>query len=174
MISVLKMSIGGIEHVPPFGIQQKPIICSDINGLNGGFGSDFSSQIRMVRLATLTGMPVSDDTSVPSQMLGIDSSGNTTSCPMSRNDHESNEARLSETARTHTGNVLALGSGLKSHGTSEVVLGGKASWQRSATHHKHDSFSFPSDLNVSFRRTVSPSSNVQIDAPQQPDLALQL
>jgi hypothetical protein len=107
----LKSSIGGIEPVPPFGIQQKHIICSDINGLNGGFGSDFSPQIRMVRLATPTGMPVSDDTSVPSQMLGIDSSCNTAICPMSRDDHESNEAGFSETARTHSGNLLALGSG---------------------------------------------------------------
>lgn len=170
----LKSSIGGIEPVPPFGIQQKHTISSDINGLNGGFGSDFSSQIRMVRLATLTGMPVSDDTSVPAQMLGIDSSGNTTICPMSRNNHESNEARFSETARTHSGNLLALGSGLKSPGTPELVLGGKASWQRSAMHDKHDSFSFPPDLNVSFRQTGSHSSNVQIDGPQQPDLALQL
>ena len=170
----LKSSIGGIEPVPPYGIQQKHSISSDINGLNGGFGSDFSSQIRMVRLATPTGMPISDDTSVPAQMLGIDSSGNTTICPMSRNDHESNEARFSETARTHSRNLLALGSGLKSLGTPELVLGGKASWQRSAMHDKHDSSSFPPDLNVSFQQTGSHSSNVQIDGPQQPDLALQL
>jgi hypothetical protein len=145
----LKSSIGGREPVPRFGIQQKHTICSDINGLNGGFGSD---------------------TSVPSQMLGIDSSGNTTICPMSRKNHESNEAGFPETARTHSGNLLALGSGT----TSEVVLGGKASWQRSAMHHKNGSFSFPPDLNVSFRQTGSHSSNVQIVAAQQPDLALQL
>jgi hypothetical protein len=113
---------------------------------------------------------ICSDTSVPSQMLGIDSSGNTTICPMSRKNHESNEAGFPETARTHSGNLLALGSGT----TSEVVLGGKASWQRSAMHHKNGSFSFPPDLNVSFRQTGSHSSNVQIEAAQQPDLALQL
>jgi hypothetical protein len=173
-LTSLNSSFGGIKPVPPFRVQQKPIISSDINGLNDGFGSDFSSQIRMVRLASLTGMSGSDDTLVRSQMHGINSSGKNSIYQMAQNDIESNEARFSEIARTDSGNPLGLGSGLESHGTSEVVPGGKASWERLSMYHKHDSFSFPPDLNVRFQQTGSPSSSVQIGSPQQPDLALQL
>ncbi|KAF3973805.1 hypothetical protein ACB098_01G077700 [Castanea mollissima] len=172
LISV-NSSVGGLKSVPPFRVQQKPIITTDINGLNDGFGSDFSSQIRMVRLASLTGTSDSDYTSVHSQMPGINSSGKTTMYQMTQNGIESNEARFSEIARTDSGNLLGLGSSLKSHGTSEVP-DGQASWQRLSMHHKHDSFPFPPDLNVRFRQTDSPSSSVQIGSPQQPDLALQL
>lgn len=82
----LNSSVGGLKSVPPFRVQQKPIITTDINGLNDGFGSDFSSQIRMVRLASLTGTSDSDYTSVRSQMPGINSSGKANIYQMTQND----------------------------------------------------------------------------------------
>ncbi|KAG2698131.1 hypothetical protein I3760_07G135800 [Carya illinoinensis] len=168
-LTSLKSSVGGKKSMPPLEIQPKSLVCSDMDRSNGGLGSGFLSQIRMVSLSRLTGMSCSDDTSLPSQALETNSSNNTTIYQMPRNDVESNETRFSEIARTNSGNLLALGPGLKSHGTAEVMLGGESSWERLLMHH-----SFPPDLNVRIQQTSSTSSNVQIGSPQQPDLVLQL
>ncbi|KAF5455640.1 hypothetical protein F2P56_025192 [Juglans regia] len=165
----LNCSISGKKSMPPFQVQPKSLVCSDMDGSNGGLGSGFPSQIRMVSLSRLTGMSCSDDTSLPSQALGTYPGNNPTIYRMPRNDIESNEARFSEIARTNSGNLLALGSGLKSHGTAEMMPGGEASWERLLVHH-----SFPPDVNVRIQQTSSPSSIVQIGSPQQPDLVLQL
>lgn len=165
----LNSNIGGLKPVSPFRIHQKSIVCSDMNGLNGGFRSDCLSQSRMVRLASLTGMSGSDDTSVPSQALAINSSGHSAIYQMPTNDVERNEAGFPEIAGTHSEDSLALGSGLTSYGASEVMVGREESWQRVLMHH-----SCPSDVNARFPQTISHSPNVQIGSPQQPDLALQL
>ena len=103
----------------------------------------------MVRLASLTGTSDSDYTSARSQMPGINSSGKTNIYRMTQNDIESNEGRFSEIARTDSGNLLGLGSGLKSHGTSQIP-DGQASWQRLSMQHKHDSFLFHLLFDISY------------------------
>lgn len=109
--------------------------------------------------AILTGKPCSTDTSVPSQMLGMVSDGNTIIHQMPIKDSASNEAKQLE---------------VSSRSKSNNVLGGEASWHGPSIYNKQVSYTFPSDLNVKLGAPGSPSSVVQIGLQQQPDLALQL
>lgn len=169
-LTSLNNSVHGKKSMLPFEIQPKSLVFSDMDSSNGGLGSGFLPQIRMVSLSRLTGMSCSDGTSLPSQALQKNASNNTTIYQMPRNDIESNETRFFEIARTNSGNLLALGPGFKPHETAEVMLGGETSWEKLLVHHP-----FPPDVNVRIQRTSSPSSNVLIGcSSQQPDLVLQL
>ncbi|ONI05503.1 hypothetical protein PRUPE_5G010200 [Prunus persica] len=132
-LASLNSGVCGIRPVPPFLVRQ-----SSANHL---------------------GKPCSTNTSVPSQMLGMVSDGNTIIHQMPIKDSSSNEAKQSE---------------VSSRSKSNNVLGGEASWHGPSIYNKQVSYTFPSDLNVKLGAPGSPGSVVQIGLQQQPDLALQL
>lgn len=123
-------------------------VCGGVNGLNSGNMGYVPSQKGLLKPSTLFGKSASADTPVPSQMLGTVSLSNTTIFSVPVNDIDSNEANLANRS-SNFGNLLPLGR-------------------------RQVFYQSPSDLNVRFQAPGSPSSIVQIDSPQQPDLALQL
>lgn len=155
-------------------IQSKPVIHSDRNGFTGSFGRNCSPQMGMVRHATPAVKSVSNNIMIPSQTVGIISSGNPASCLLPGNSFDSSEANLAgNPIRPCMGNPSALGSCSWLQTTSNEGLLGESSMQE-LPYHKQDFHPFPPDLNVRFLSPGSPSSSVQIGSPQQPDLALQL
>ncbi|XP_008237978.1 PREDICTED: bromodomain-containing protein 9-like isoform X2 [Prunus mume] len=132
-LASLNSGVCGIRPVPPFLVRQSS--------------------------ANHSGKPSSTDTSMPSQMLGMVSDGNTIIHQMPIKDSASNEAKQLE---------------LSSRSKSNNVLGGEASWHGPSIYNKQVSYTFPSDLNVKLGAPGSPGSVVQIGLQQQPDLALQL
>lgn len=145
----LDSNIGSRIAVPPFPVQHDSIIrCGGVNGINSGNVGHFLPQKGMLLPSTLIGKSASDDTPVPSQILGTVSLSNTTFFSVPVNDVDSNEGNLANRS-SNLGNVLPLG-------------------------HRQVFYQLPSDLNVRFQAPGSTSSIVQISSPPQPDLALQL
>ncbi|KAK9270325.1 hypothetical protein L1049_025903 [Liquidambar formosana] len=131
-------------------------------------------QMGIARLVAPTRKLSLEEAFVPSQMLGMVSSGETASIrQMPACHYDSKDPMLSESG-IHSGNALALGFSLESHSAPEVGTCGKQSWQGFSLHHNQEFLSVPPDLNVRFQSPGSPTSTLQNGTPQQPDLALQL
>ncbi|CAI8591222.1 unnamed protein product [Vicia faba] len=132
-------------------IQQEPMVQSDDFGSNGRLGSNFSPQMKMVRLADITG---SSKASNAPQMLDMDTIHNLSS----------------QTAPTNV-NPTAL----KAQFFNNSSQSDSNNLSGSETHTKpQSSFSHASDLNRMIEATNSWSSNIETGPQLQPNLALQL
>ncbi|KAK7351811.1 hypothetical protein VNO77_11522 [Canavalia gladiata] len=159
---------GGIESMIPARSQQEPMVHSDDFGSNDRLGSNFSPQMKMVRLADLTGSTSAGN--VP-QMFDMDPissrTAHTNVNPPLKGQYFNNPSQLD------SGNLLAQESGFESQSWSQS-LAGKSSWQGLEVPTKQNSFSLANDLNGKVGTTNSPSSNVETGSQLQPNLALQL
>ncbi|KAL2346174.1 hypothetical protein Fmac_000174 [Flemingia macrophylla] len=159
---------GGSESTTPMRIQQESMAHSNDFGTHDRLGSTFSSQMKMVRLADLTGSPSSG---VVSQKFDMDpiSSGNahTNINPSFKSQHFSKSSQLD------SGNLLSRESGFEPRSWAQGLTG-KSSWQGLEVPTKQNSFALASDLNGKIGTTNSPSSNMEAGSQLQPNLALQL
>ncbi|XP_061372797.1 uncharacterized protein LOC133315232 [Gastrolobium bilobum] len=162
---------GGIESMTPLRNQREPMVHSDDFGSNGQLGSNFSSQMKMVRLADLTGSPSGGN--VP-QMFDMDHLSSLTSPVAPTNINTPFKAQfLNKLSQSDSSNLLAWESGFESQRLSQG-LAGKSSWQGLQVPTKQNSFLLANDLNGNIGTTNSPSSNVESGSQLQPNLALQL
>ncbi|KAF7829476.1 Bromodomain and PHD finger-containing protein 3 [Senna tora] len=163
-------SVGsGIESMVPLRIQQESVVHSDnLFGSNGRLGPKFSPQMRMVKLADLTGFPSSGD---GPQMIDKDSTSNLTTCMRPSNINSPVKSQISsDFGQSDSCNLLAQESGFEFQRGHTV----KSSWQELAVPVKHNSLSFGKDLNGRIEATNSPSSSVDTGTQLQPNLSLQL
>ncbi|TKY75332.1 Bromodomain and PHD finger-containing protein 3 [Spatholobus suberectus] len=159
---------GGSEFVTPVRIQHESVVHSDDFGSHDRLGSSFSPQMKMVRLADLTGSP---SAGVVPQMFDKD--------PISSRIAHTNinpslkGQYLSKSSQLDSGNLCARESGFEPRSWSQG-LAGKSSWQGLEVLTKQNSFALANDLNGKIGTTNSPSSNVEAGSQLQPNLALQL
>ncbi|XP_019438109.1 PREDICTED: uncharacterized protein LOC109344002 isoform X2 [Lupinus angustifolius] len=159
---------GGIESMVPLRMQQESMVRSDDFGSNCRPGSNFSPQMKMVRLADLTGSTSSGN--VP-QMLDMDSISSHMA-PANINQPLRGQF-LNNPSQLHSINLLPPESGFESQSLSQG-LAGKPSWQGMEVPTNQSSFPLANDLNRKIVATNSGSSNVENGSQRQPNLALQL
>ncbi|KAL5053014.1 hypothetical protein RYX36_033696 [Vicia faba] len=164
---------GGNESMIHGTIQQEPMVQSDDFSSNGRLGSNFSPQMKMVRLTDITG---SSNASNAPQMLDMDTIHNLSSktAPTNVNPTALRAQFFNNSSQSDSSNLSGLESGFESQRSSQG-LAGNSSWQGSKTPTKQQSsFSHASDLNGMIEATNSRSSNVETGPQLQPNLALQL
>ncbi|KAL5073776.1 hypothetical protein RYX36_012760 [Vicia faba] len=164
---------GGNESMIHGMIQQEPMAQSDDFGSNGRLGSNFSPQMKMVRLADITG---SSNAGNAPQMLDMDTIHNLSSqtVPTNVNPTALKAQFFNNSSQSDSSNLSGLESGFESQRSSHG-LAGNSSWQGSeAPTKQQSSFSHASDLNGMIEATNSRSSNVETGPQLQPNLALQL
>lgn len=164
---------GGNESMIHGMIQQEPMPQSDDFGSNGRLGSNFSPQMKMVRLADITG---SSNAGNAPQMLDMDTLHNLSSqtAPTNVNPTALKAQFFNKSSQSDSSNLSGLESGFESQRSSQG-LAGNSSWQGSeAPTKQQSSFSHASDLNRMIEATNSRSSNVETGPQLQPNLALQL
>ncbi|KAK7409864.1 hypothetical protein VNO78_00232 [Psophocarpus tetragonolobus] len=157
-------TVGGSETITPVRIQRESMAHSDDFGSHDRLGSSYPSQMKMVRLADLTG---SSSAGFVPQMSDMD--------PISsRFSHNTNPSLKGQylSKSLDSGNLLARESGLEPRGWSQGA--GKSSWQGLEVPTKQNSFALANDLNGRLESTNSPISNVEAGSQLQPNLALQL
>ncbi|KAG5030496.1 hypothetical protein JHK85_014478 [Glycine max] len=160
---------GGSESITPMRIQQESMVHSDDFGSHDRLGSNFPSQMKMVRLADLTG---SSSAGVAPQMFDMDPPisnhiAHTNVCPSLKGQY------LSKSSQLDSGNLLAREPGFEQRSWSQG-LAGKSSWQGSEVPTKQNSFALANDINGEIGTTNSSNSNVEAGSQLQPNLALQL
>lgn len=157
---------GGSESITPVKIQQESMPHPDDFGSHDWLGSNFSPQMKMVRLADLTGSP---GAGVAPQMDPISGRiAQTNTNPSLLGQYGSKSSQL------ESGNLLARESGFEPRSWSQGIAG-KSSWQGLEVPTKQKSFALSNDLNGRIGTTNSPSSsNVEAGSQLQPNLALQL
>jgi len=160
---------GGSESITPVRIQQESVAHSDDFGSHDWLGSNFSPQMKMVRLADLTGSP---SAGVAPQMFDMDP---TSSRIAQTNMNPSLMGQYgSKSSQLESGNLLARESGFEPRSWSQGIAG-KSSWPGLEVPTKQNSFAHSNDLNGRIGTTNSPSSsNVEAGSQLQPNLALQL
>lgn len=160
---------GGSESITPVRIQQESMAHSDdFGGSHDGLGSNFSPQMKMVRLADLTG---SQGAGVVPQMYDMDPISSHTA---HKNVNPSLKGQyLSKSSQFDSGNLLTRESGFEP-GSWSQGLAGKSSWQGLEVPTKQNSFALANDLNGKIGTSNSSSSNVEAGSQLQPNLALQL
>ncbi|KAK7283459.1 hypothetical protein RIF29_12990 [Crotalaria pallida] len=159
---------GGIEPMVPSRMQQESMVRSDDFGSNCRLGSNFSPQMKMVRLADLTGSTSAGN--VP-QMYDMDTISSHMA-PANINPPLKGQF-LNKPSQLDSSNLLARESGLESHSLSQE-LAGKSSWQGMEVATKQNSFLLANDLNGRVGTTNPGGSNVESGSQLQPNLALQL
>ncbi|KAE9586673.1 putative chromatin remodeler Bromodomain family [Lupinus albus] len=159
---------GGIESMIPLRMQQESMVRSDDFGSNCRPGSNFSPQMKMVRLADLTGS--TNCGNVP-QMLDMDSISSHMA-PANINQPLRGQF-LNKLNQLDSSNLLALESGFESQSLCQG-LAGKSSWQGMEVPTNQSPFSLANDLNGKNVATNSGSSSVETGSQRQPNLALQL
>lgn len=163
-------SVGrGTESMVPLRSQQEAVVHSDdLFGSNGQLGPNFSPQMRMVRLADLTGLPSSGD---GPEMVDKNLTSNFTSCMKPSNINSPVRSQiLNNSGQLDSNNLLAQESGFE----FQRGLAVKSSWQELSIPVKHNSLSFADDLDGKIGATKSPSSSVDTGSKLQPNLVLQL
>lgn len=158
-LNSLSNSIGnGMESIVPLRIQQEYMAHSDdLFGSNGRrLGPNISPEMRMVRLADLTGFPSSDGHK--------DLTNSSAVCMMPSNMSAPVKSQMSDD----------FGQSLEPGFEFQRGLAVKSSWQELANPVKHNSLSFGSDMNANIGATNSPSSSLDTGTKMRPNLALQL
>uniref|UniRef100_A0A0R0K2A6 Bromo domain-containing protein n=1 Tax=Glycine max TaxID=3847 RepID=A0A0R0K2A6_SOYBN len=131
-------------------------------------GSNFPSQMKMVRLADLTG---TSSAGVVPQMFDMDPISNR--IVHTNVDSSFKGQHLSKLSQLDSGNLLSREPGFEPQSWPQG-LAGKSSWQGLEVPTKQNSFALANDLNGRIGTTNSPSSNVEAGSQLQPNLALQL
>ncbi|KAK7311022.1 hypothetical protein RJT34_08874 [Clitoria ternatea] len=159
---------GGIESMNPMRLQQESMVHSDDFGSNDRLGSNFSSQMKMVRLADITGSTSAGN--VP-QMFDMDPVSSriahTNINPLLKSQY------LNKSSQLDSGNLLTRESGFELQSWSQG-LAGRSSWQGLEVPIRHNSFAHANDLHGKIGTPNSSSSNVETGSQLQPNLALQL
>ncbi|QCE16764.1 uncharacterized protein LOC114164185 [Vigna unguiculata] len=157
---------GGSESITPVKIQQESMPHSDDIGSHDWLGYNFSPQMKMVKLADLTGSP---SAGVAPPMDPISNRiAQTNTNPSLMGQYGSKSSQL------ESGNLLARESVFEPRSWSQGIAG-KSSWQGLEVPTKQKSFALSNDLNGRIGTTNSPSSsNVEAGSQLQPNLALQL
>lgn len=165
-------SVGGESESMIHGrIHQESMAHSDDLGSNGRLGSNFSPQMKMVRLSDLTGS--SSGGNVP-QMFDMDPVSSLTSRAAPANVNPPLRTQfLNNFSQLDSSSLLARESGFESQRLPQG-LAGKSSWQGFEVPTKQNSFSLANDLNGKIGATNPSSSNVEAGSLLQPNLALQL
>ncbi|XP_027354384.1 uncharacterized protein LOC113864634 isoform X2 [Abrus precatorius] len=159
---------GGIGSTTPARIQQESMVHSDDFGSNDWLGSNFPPQMKMVRLADLTGSTSAGNAPQMFEMDPVSSRiGHTNINPPLKDQYFNKQSQLD------SGNSLTRESGFESQSWSQSVAG-KSSWQGLEVPTKQNSFSLANDLNGKVGTANSPSSNAETGSQLQPNLALQL
>ncbi|KAI5402650.1 uncharacterized protein LOC127087693 isoform X2 [Lathyrus oleraceus] len=164
---------GGNESMIHGMIQQEPMAQSDDFGSNGRLGSNFSPQMKMVRLADITG---SSNAGNAPQMLDMDTLHNLSgqTAPTNVNPTALKAQFFNKSSQSDSSNLSGLESGFESQRLPQGLTG-NSSWQGSeASTKQQSSFSHANDLNGMIEATNSRSSNVETGPQLQPNLALQL
>ncbi|KAG5033737.1 hypothetical protein AAZX31_04G016300 [Glycine max] len=159
---------GGSESITPMRIQQESMVHSDDFGSCDRLGSNFPSQMKMVRLADLTG---TSSAGVVPQMFDMDPISNR--IVHTNVDSSFKGQHLSKLSQLDSGNLLSREPGFEPQSWPQG-LAGKSSWQGLEVPTKQNSFALANDLNGRIGTTNSPSSNVEAGSQLQPNLALQL
>ncbi|CAL0326957.1 unnamed protein product [Lupinus luteus] len=159
---------GGIESMVPSRMQQESMVRSDDYGSNCRPGTNFSPQMKMVRLADLTGSTSSAN--VP-QMLDMDSISSRM-VPANINQPLRGQF-LNQRNQLDSSNLVPLESGFESQSLSQG-LAGKSSWQGMEVPTNQSPFPLANDLNGKIVATNSGGSSVETGSQRQPNLALQL
>lgn len=164
---------GGNESMIPGRIQQEPMAHSDDFGSNGRFSANFSPEMKMVRLADLTGS--SNAGNVP-QMFDMDTINSLSGhiAPTNINPTALKAQFFNKSSQSDSSNLSGLESGFDLQRLSQGLAPGKSSWQGLEVPTKQNSFSLGNDLNGMIGATSSRSSNVETGPQLQPNLALQL
>ncbi|KAE9609469.1 hypothetical protein Lal_00020660 [Lupinus albus] len=167
-LNLVKNVGASIEPMVPLRMQQESMVHSDDFGSNCRPGSNFSPQMKMIRLSDLTGSTSSGN--VP-QLYNMDSI-NSHMAPANINAPLRGQF-LNKLSQLDSSNLLAQESGFESQSVSQV-LAGKSSRPGMEVPAKQKSFSLANDLNGNIVATNSGGSNVETGSQVQPNLALQL
>ncbi|XP_019417398.1 PREDICTED: uncharacterized protein LOC109328399 [Lupinus angustifolius] len=167
-LNLVKNVGAGIEPMVPLRMQQESMVHSDDFGSNCRPGSNFSPQMKMIRLSDLTGSTSSGN--VP-QLYDMDSI-NSHMAPANINAPLRGQF-LNKLTQLDSSNLLARESGFESQSLSQV-LAGKSSWSGMEVPAKQNSFSLANDFNGNIVATNSGGSSVETGSQLQPNLALQL
>ncbi|MED6146666.1 hypothetical protein PIB30_036638 [Stylosanthes scabra] len=153
----------GMESMVPLRIQQELMAHTDDFGSAGRLGSNVSSQMKMVRLADLTGS--SSAGNVP-QMLDMDHISSLPSHAAPTNINQPLKAQvLNKFSQLDSSNLMARESGFEPQSLSQGYAG-KASWPGLEVPIRQNS--------ISLGTPNSSSSNVETGSQLHPNLALQL
>ncbi|OIV96257.1 hypothetical protein TanjilG_05097 [Lupinus angustifolius] len=148
-LNLVKNVGAGIEPMVPLRMQQESMVHSDDFGSNCRPGSNFSPQMKMIRLSDLTGSTSSGN--VP-QLYDMDSI-NSHMAPANINAPLRGQF-LNKLTQLDSSNLLARESGFESQSLSQV-LAGKSSWSGMEVPAKQNSFSLANDFNGNIVATNS-------------------
>ncbi|KAL4300444.1 hypothetical protein AHAS_Ahas17G0201500 [Arachis hypogaea] len=163
-LNPLSRASGGMESMVPMRIQQELMAHSDDFGSAGRLGSNVSSQMKMVRLADLTGSSSSVG-NVP-QMLDTDHINSLPSHTAPTIINQPLKAQvLNKFSQLDSSNLMARESGFEPQSSSQGYAG-KVSWPGMEVPIRHNS--------ISLGTSNSSSSNMETGSQLHPNLALQL
>ncbi|XP_057730936.1 uncharacterized protein LOC130946277 isoform X1 [Arachis stenosperma] len=163
-LNPLSRASGGMESMVPMRIQQELMAHSDDFGSAGRLCSNVSSQMKMVRLADLTGS--SSSVGNAPQMLDTDHINSLPSHTAPTIINQPLKAQvLNKFSQLDSSNLMARESGFEPQSSSQGYAG-KASWPGMEVPIRHNS--------ISLGTSNSSSSNMETGSQLHPNLALQL